>query len=81
MLKQVGRHDLEIVIGSVGEGAPAVAVAERPNSFRTRPQLIIHPDITAPVRLHSRFFKAKIIGVWSPPYSEQDMGAKFFRLS
>ena len=45
VVEQIGRDDLEIVIGGVGKGAPAVAVAERPDPRHIGAQLIVDDDI------------------------------------
>ena len=31
-VEQVGCHDLEVIVGGMGEGAPSVAVAQRPDA-------------------------------------------------
>ena len=46
-VEQVRGDDLEIVVGGVGEGAAAVAVAERPDARDAGPQLVVDDDVAA----------------------------------
>jgi hypothetical protein len=46
-VEEVCGDDLEIIVGGVGEGAFAVAVAERPHSRHVGAQLIVDDDVAA----------------------------------
>ena len=80
-VEQIRRDDLIVVVGSVGEGASAIAVAERPDMRSAGPQPVIDEDKAVRVEFDARSFKPEVAGVWRPADGDQHMGADFFRLS
>src|SRR5690242_11349390 len=48
------------------EGAAAVAVAESPDVWRSRSQLIVHLNVASCITLNGRIFESQIIRVGSP---------------
>ena len=50
-VEQVRRHDLEVVVRGVREGAAAVAVAERPDPRHGGAQLVVDLDVASVVYL------------------------------
>src|SRR6202007_2975367 len=73
VVEQVGGHDLEIVVRGVGERAPAVAVAHRPNVVDVRLELIIDHDVAATIRLHAGRLESQVVGVRSSSYRHQEV--------
>ena len=73
-VEEVCGNDLEIIIGGVGEGAFAVAVAERPHSRHVGAQLIVDDDVTSLVSGDTGFVEPKIVGVRATPDREEQMG-------
>jgi hypothetical protein len=44
-IEKVGRDDLEVVVGGMGESTLAVAVAERPDAGHARAQLVVDLEV------------------------------------
>ena len=53
-VEEISSHDLIVIVGSVGEGAAAIAVADRPDAGHIGAQLFVHLDITTLVGGHAR---------------------------
>ena len=51
-VQQICGDDLEVVIGRMGEGAAAIAVAERPDARHAGAQFVIDDDVAARVDLN-----------------------------
>ena len=77
-LEQVRRDDLEVVVGGVGEGAPAVAVAQREDARDVGAQLAVDLDVAALVGLDPGRIEAEVVGVGAPPGRDQKMRAGHF---
>ncbi len=60
----------------MGEGAPAVAVAERPDTRHRGLQLIVDLDIAALVGLHPGMVEPEIAGIGHASHRHQDMAGK-----
>src|SRR5579863_8170901 len=80
MVEYIGRHNLEIVVRGVREGAFAIAVPERPYAGRACSQLIVHRDVPALVRLNTSLFESQIVGVGPASYREQHMRSHRFAI-
>ena len=63
LLEKVGCDDLEIIVGGVGEGALAVAVAHGPDSRDICAQLIVDADIAVLVMGYSCRIETEIVRV------------------
>ena len=63
VVEQVGGDDLEVVVGGVREGAPAVAVAQRPDAGDAGAQLIVDLDEAALVDGDAGLVEAEVVGV------------------
>jgi hypothetical protein len=72
-VEQVRSHDLEIIVGRVGESSLAVALAERPDSRHVRAKLIVDNEVAMRVLGDAGVLEAKIIGIGSPPDRKQQM--------
>ena len=57
-VQEIRGDDLEVVIGRVGEGAAAIAVAKRPDTGRAGAQFVIDGDIAAWVDVNTGHVKA-----------------------
>jgi hypothetical protein len=73
-VEEVCGNDLEIIIGGVGEGAFAVAVAECPHSRHVGAQLIVDDDVASLVSGDTGFVEPKIVGVRATPDRGEQMG-------
>ncbi len=62
-VEQIGGDDLEVVVGGVGEGAAAVAVAERPDARHVGAQLVVDGDVAARVGRDAGLVEPEIVGV------------------
>ena len=74
-VEQIGGDDLEIVVGGVGEGAAAVAVAERPDARDIGGQAVVDDDVAARVGCDAGLVEAEIVRIRSTPDGQQDMRA------
>ena len=63
----------------VGEGALAVAVAERPDARRSGLQLVIDDDVAALIAADSCFIETEIVGIRPTADGQQQMRASDFR--
>ena len=63
----------------MGEGAAAVAVAERPDAGDAGAELVVYCDESACVEGHAGLFKAEVVGVGSAADGEEDVGADALR--
>ena len=75
VVEEVGGDDLEVVVGGVGEGAVAVAVAEGPDAGDVGAELVVDGDVAALVDGDAGFVEAEIVGVGAAAHGEQDVGA------
>ena len=80
-VEQVGRDDLEVVVGGVGERPLAVTVAQRPDARRGRLQAFVDHDVAALVDLDTRRIQTKIIRVRTAAYSQQHVRSDDLRLT
>ena len=74
-LQQIIRYDLVIVVRSVRECAPPVAIANSPNARYIRAQLIVHCDIAARIGIDACVIQPQIIGVRHAPHCQQQVRA------
>ena len=72
-VEEVCRDDLEIIIGGVGEGAFAVAVAERPHPRHVRAQLIVDDYVASLVPRDPGRVEPEIVGVRATADREQQV--------
>ena len=63
LVEQVGGDDLEVVVGGVGEGAFAVAVAQGPDAGDVGAELVVDGDVAALVGDDAGFVEAEVVGV------------------
>ena len=70
-VEQVGGDDLEVVVGGVGEGAAAVAVAERPDAGDVGGQALVDRDVAARVGRDAGASSAEVVGVRPPADGQQ----------
>ena len=70
-VEKIRRHDLEVVVGRMGEGAPPVAVAQRPDARHSCAKLVVDFDVAALVQFHPGTVEPEIVGVGSPPRGEE----------
>ena len=75
IVQEIGRDNLVIIVGRVGEGAAAVAITERPDSGHVGAQELIGHDIAAGIAAHAGGAKAEIVRVRLAPDREQEMRA------
>ena len=75
LLKKISRDDLIVIISCVGEGALAVAVAERPDVGHGGTQLVVDRNVAVLVGFYTGRVKTQIIGIGAAADSEQYMGA------
>ena len=66
-VEQVRRGDLEIIVRSVGEGAAAVAIAERPDVRNVGLQKLVDDDIAVRVNLDACGLEPEVVGVGRRP--------------
>src|ERR1700683_995259 len=81
LIEQIGRDDLKVIVGRVGERPLAVAVAQRPDARRARAQLVVDNDVATLVDLDTGRFQPKVIRIWSPAYSEKHVRSEYLRLT
>ena len=74
-VEQVGGDDLEVVVGGMGEGAAAVAVAERPDAGHVGGQGVVDGDVAARVGAHAGLVEAEVVGVRPAADRQQDVRA------
>ena len=72
---EVRPHDPHIVVGNVRELRPSLGVAERPDSRRSRTQLVVNLDESAGVGLDAGDLQAEAIRIRSPPHREKEVRA------
>ena len=78
-VEQVVRDDLVVVVGGVGEGAAAVALAERPDAGHAGRQPVIDADDAALVGGDARCLEPEIVGVGLAAHGQQHVGAGLLR--
>jgi hypothetical protein len=74
VVQQVGGDDLEVVIGGVGEGALAVAVAHRPDAGIAA-QLVVDDHVAALVEVDPGLVQAQVVGVGLAAHGQQHVRA------
>ncbi len=74
-VEEIGGDDFEVVVGGVGEGATAVAVAERPDAGDTGTELVVDDDVAVLVVGDAGFFEAEVVGVGTATDCEENVGA------
>ena len=72
-VEEICGDDLEIIVGGVGEGAFAVAVAERPHPRHVGAQLIVDDDVAALVPGDAGLVEPEIVGVRATADREQQV--------
>ena len=75
VVEEVGGDDLEVVVGGVREGAPAVAVAQRPDARHVGAELVVHLDEPALVDGDAGLVEAEVVGVRAAADGHQQMRA------
>ena len=75
-VQQVRGEDLVVVVGGVGEGAAAVALAERPDAGDVGGESVVDRDDAALVRGNARGVEAEVVGVGLAAHGEEDVGAE-----
>ena len=73
MVEKIRGDDLEIVIGGVGEGAFAVAVAKRPDPRHVGAQLIIDLNVASFVDCNAGLAQPEIIRIRPTPNRQEHM--------
>jgi hypothetical protein len=73
--QEVGRNDLEVVVGRVCEGAAAIAVAERPDARHVGRELIVDADVAARVGRDTGLVEPEVVRVGSTPNGQKDVAA------
>ena len=63
VVEEVGGDDLEVVVGGVGEGAVAVAVADGPDAGDVGAELVVDGDVAVVVGDDAGFVEAEVVGV------------------
>src|SRR5262249_9784391 len=74
VVEQVRRHDLEIVVGGVGERASPVTVAQGPDALDVGAELIVGHDVAAPAHGDAGPLEAEVVGVGTTAHRQQDVG-------
>src|ERR1700730_6448100 len=74
-VEKVGRDDLEVIVGCMGESALAVAIAERPDAGHVRTQLVVDHDVAEFVGFDSGSVEAEIVRIGAPTDRQQHMRA------
>ena len=77
-LEQVSEDNLEIVVCGMSKGAPAVAIAKRPDPRHIRTKALVDLDVAAIVCSYTSRFEAEIVGVGPAADREQHIGADYF---
>jgi len=75
VVEEVGGYDLVVVVGGVGEGAAAVAVAHGVDAFYVGAELVVYCDVAFVVGGDAGFVETQVLGVGSAAYGEEDVGA------
>ena len=75
VVEQVGGDDLEVVVGGVGEGALAVAVAQGPDAGDAGAELVVDVDVAVLVDGDAGFVEAQVVGVGAAADGEKHVGA------
>ena len=73
MVEKICRDNLEIVIGGVGEGAFAVAIAQRKNARHIGGELVIDTDEASFVDCNAGLAQAEIIRIRPTPNRQEHM--------
>src|SRR5262249_38138705 len=81
VVEKVCCPDFEIVVGGVGEGAPPVAIPQRPDGGDIGAQVIGDLDVAAGVGSDACLVEAEIVRVRPTADREQQMGADDLRAS
>ena len=63
VVQQVAGDDLVVVVGGVGKGAAAVALAERPHPRHAGLQGVVHLDVAASVHRVAGRLQPQVVGV------------------
>src|SRR6266480_4593586 len=77
-VEEIVRHNLVVVIGSMREGAAAVAVPQCPDAGHVRLQLIINDDVAAVVGGNLNPVESQVVRVGSTSHSQKDVSAYYF---
>jgi len=75
VVEEVGGYDLEVVVGGVGEGAAAVAIAKGVDAFYVGAELVVDCDVAFVVGGDAGFVETEVLGVGGATYGEEDVGA------
>jgi hypothetical protein len=75
VVEQIGRHDLMVVVGRVGEGAAPVAVAERPNGRNAGAQAFVGHDESAAIEADAGLVETEVVGIGDAPDRKQQIGS------
>ena len=75
MIEEIGGYDLVIVVGGVGEGAFAVAVADGEDAGDVGAELIVDGDVAAVVGDDAGFVEAEVGGVGGAAHGQEDVRA------
>src|SRR5262249_48343223 len=73
--EEIAGSNLVVVVGGVGEGAAAIAIAERVDAGRAGAQCVVHLDEAGGVGLDSRRGKVQVVGVGGAADRQQHMRA------
>src|SRR5207247_10211985 len=80
-VEQVGGDDLEIVVGGMGEGAAAIAVAQRPDTRHICREALVDLDVAARIGGDPRLVEIEITRVRPPAYRQQHIGADYLGIA
>ena len=81
VVEEVGGDDLEVVVGGVGEGAAAVAVAEGPDAGDVGAELVVDGDVAAVVVLRRRPCRGRGRRCWGGGPRRGERGSRRCRSS
>ena len=71
VIQQIGGDDLEVIVGGVGEGAPAIDVTHGPDPIGAGPQLVVDLDIAARIGPDTSGFQVQTFRIGQPADREQ----------
>src|SRR5690606_12926864 len=67
--------DLELIVGSVGEGAPTIDVAHGPDALHAGAQVIVDRDIAARIGLDAGSLEIEAGSIGGAAHGQEEMAA------
>ena len=71
LIQEILRHDLKVVVGSVGEAAPAIDFTNGVNARHRRLELVVDFDESLGVEFDVGRLDAEVVSVGHPPHGQQ----------